>query len=74
MGVLFSIGGLVSIGLAIWTQVEARETERRLRRGEIRMTRRRAVAKGLFSGLRLTAFGVLGLALIALGVAALAQG
>ena len=73
MGVLFIIGGLVSIGLAIWTQVEGRETERRLRRGEIRMTWQKALAKGMFNGLRFTAFGLLGLVLIALGVAALAQ-
>lgn len=74
MGGLLIVGGLVSIGLAIWTQVEGRETERRLRRGEIRMTWQRALAKGMFNGLRFTAFGLLGLVLIALGVAALAQG
>ena len=74
MGGLLIVGGLVSIGLAIWTQVEGRETERRLRRGEIRMTWQKALAKGLLNGLRFTAFGLLGLVLIALGVAALTQG
>ena len=73
MGVLFIIGGLVSIGLAIWTRMEGRETEQRLRRGEIRMTWQKALAKGLLNGLRFTAFGLAGLVLIALGVAALAQ-
>lgn len=43
---LLIVGGIMSNGLAFWTKVERRETERRLRRGEIRMTWQNALPRG----------------------------
>ena len=74
MGVLLIIAGLVSIGLAIRSEMQVNELTKRMWRGEVRLTWRETFSEGLRRALKLWGFGGLGLVLIVVGGVLLAQG